>query len=128
MAVFYRTNGQSRIIEDYLRRANITYRIVGGIKFYERKEVKDILGYIRLLTNEKDSLAFSRVINTPARGIGATTLRKLETLAIDKGISLWKVVELIVENPDEYKHLRISKNVRSKLLEFVTMKIGRAHV
>ena len=61
------------------------------------------------------------MINTPARGIGATTLRKLETLAIDKGISLWKVVELIVENPDEYKHLRISKNVRSKLLEFVTM-------
>ena len=89
MAIFYRTNGQSRIIEDYLRRANISYRIVGGIKFYERKEIKDILAYLRLLTNEKDSLAFSRIINTPARGIGATTLRKLESIAVDKNLSLW---------------------------------------
>ena len=121
VAVFYRTNGQSRIIEDYLRRANITYRIVGGIKFYERKEIKDILAYIRLLTNEKDSLAFSRVINTPARGIGATTLRKVESLAIDKNISLFKTIELIVENPEEYKDLKISKNVRARLLEFSTL-------
>jgi len=121
IAVFYRTNGQSRIIEDYLRRANISYRIVGGIKFYERKEVKDILAYLRLLTNEKDSLAFSRVINTPARGIGATTLRKLEGLAVDKSLSLWGVVELISENPDDYKELRISRNVRARLLEFVTL-------
>lgn len=121
MAVFYRTNGQSRIIEDYLRRANISYRIVGGIKFYERKEVKDVIAYLRLLTNEKDSLAFSRVINTPARGIGATTLRKLESLAVDKNLSLWGVVELISENPGDYKSLRLSKNVRARLLEFVTL-------
>ncbi len=121
IAVFYRTNGQSRIIEDYLRRSNISYRIVGGIKFYERKEIKDIISYLRLLTNEKDSLAFSRVINTPARGIGATTLRKLESLAVDKNTSLWGVVELIVENPDDFANLRISKNVRSRLLEFVTL-------
>ena len=121
IAVFYRTNGQSRIIEDYLRRANISYRIIGGIKFYERKEIKDILGYLRLLTNEKDSLAFSRIINTPTRGIGATTLRKLESIAIEKSVSLWAAVELITENPDDYKSLRISKNVRARLLEFVTL-------
>jgi DNA helicase II / ATP-dependent DNA helicase PcrA len=121
MAVFYRTNGQSRIIEDYLRRANISYRIVGGIKFYERKEVKDILAYLRLLTNEKDSLAFSRIINTPARGIGATTLRKLEGLAVDKNLSLWGVVELITNSPDDFKSMRLSKNVRARMLEFVTL-------
>ena len=76
MAVFYRTNSQSRQIEDALRRSSIAYRVVGGIKFYERKEIKDIVSYLRSVVNEKDSLALSRIINVPARGIGATTLRK----------------------------------------------------
>ena len=70
VAVFYRTNSQSRLIEDYLRRQNIPYRVVGGVKFYERKEIKDIIAYLRILVNPSDFLALSRVINVPARGVG----------------------------------------------------------
>ena len=77
IAVFYRTNAQSRLIEDFLRRMNIPYKVVGGVRFYERKEVKDILSYLRMIINPRDSLALSRVINVPVRGIGATTLKKI---------------------------------------------------
>ena len=90
MAIFYRTNSQSRQIEDALRRSSIAYRVVGGIKFYERKEIKDIVSYLRAIVNEKDSLALSRIINVPARGIGATTLRKVENIAIQLNCSLWE--------------------------------------
>lgn len=118
MSVFYRTNSQSRLIEDSLRTANIPYRVVGGIKFYERKEVKDLIAYMRLVVNEKDSLAFSRVINVPARGIGATTLRKLEGEAISNNVSLWEIVDTIVDNIDEHSHLKLSAKVKSSLSEF----------
>lgn len=121
MAVFYRTNSQSRLIEDALRKNNIPYRVVGGIKFYERKEVKDMLAYVRLLANDKDSLALSRVVNVPARGIGATTLRKIEDEAVKSDSSLWEVVERIVEKPEEFKHIRLTTRVKSSLSHFVTM-------
>jgi len=89
-AVLYRTNAQSRALEEALRRLNIPYRIFGGVSFYQRKEVKDVLAYFRLIINLQDEEAFSRIINFPARGIGDTTLNKLRVAAEEKGLSLWE--------------------------------------
>lgn len=121
IAVFYRTNAQSRILEDALRERNIPYRIVGGIRFYERKEIKDLLSYLRLVTNFKDNLAYSRIINVPSRGIGVTTLRKIEQVAIDEALSLWETTVRLVENPEKYKHIRMSAKVKSSLAQFVSL-------
>ncbi len=121
IAVFYRTNAQSRILEDALREKNIPYRIIGGIRFYERKEVKDLLSYLRLVTNFKDNLAFSRIINVPSRGIGVTTLRKIEQAAINENLSLWETTVDIVENVEKYKHIKMSAKVKSSLAQFVTL-------
>ena len=88
-AVLYRTNAQSRLVEEALRRYNIPYTMVGGFSFYERAEIKDLLGYLRLIRNPHDSMALQRVINTPARGIGKTTLETLERLALETGESTW---------------------------------------
>jgi len=88
-AVLYRTNSQSRLVEEALRRYNIRYTMVGGFSFYERAEIKDLLGYLRLVRNPHDSMALNRVINTPARGIGKTTLETLERLALETGLSTW---------------------------------------
>lgn len=121
IAVFYRTNAQSRMIEDSLRQGRISYRVVAGIKFYERKEIKDLLAYIRLIVNDKDSLALSRIINVPVRGIGATTLRKIEQEAIKIQSSLWETIEKIVDNYEDYKHLRLSSKVRTSLNQFVDL-------
>jgi len=118
MAVFYRTNSQSRLIEDALRKSNIPYRVVGGIKFYERKEIKDLLAYVRAVVNDKDSLAISRIINVPARGIGATTLRKMEDEAVKTESSLWEVIQRIVDNPEDFKHIRLTARVKSSLSHF----------
>ena len=87
VAVLYRTNSQSRLVEEALRRYNISYTMVGGFSFYERAEIKDLLGYLRLVRNPHDSMALQRVINTPARGIGKTTLETLERLALETGSS-----------------------------------------
>jgi DNA helicase-2/ATP-dependent DNA helicase PcrA len=121
VAIFYRNNAQSRLIEDSLRRLNIPYKVVAGIKFYERKEVKDMLSYIRCVVNDKDSLALSRVINTPTRGIGARTLRKIEDEAIKYDLSLWEMINKVIENLDEYKYLRLSAKVKSGLKSFVDL-------
>lgn len=121
IAIFYRTNAQSRVIEDGLRTLKIPYRVVAGIKFYERKEIKDMLGYLRLVVNEKDSLALSRVINTPARGIGVRTLRKIEDEAVKKNVSLWELLEAMINEPEEFKHLKLSAKVKSSLGAFVTL-------
>ena len=88
-AVLYRTNSQSRLVEEALRRYNIRYTMVGGFSFYERAEIKDLLGYLRLVRNPHDSMALNRVINTPVRGIGKTTLETLERLALETGLSTW---------------------------------------
>ena len=88
-AVLYRTNSQSRLVEEALRRYGVKYSMVGGFSFYERAEIKDLLGYLRLVKNPHDSMALNRVINTPPRGIGATTLGTIERLALETGSSTW---------------------------------------
>ncbi len=91
-AVLYRTNSQSRLVEEALRRYNISYTMVGGFSFYERAEIKDLLAYLRLVRNPHDSMALQRVINTPARGIGKTTMETLERMALETGVSTWDAV------------------------------------
>ena len=91
--ILYRTNAQSRSFEDALRKKNIPYKIYGGLSFYQRKEIKDVLSYLRLVVNPKDEEAFRRVINYPTRGIGATTLAKLTIAAEREACSLWETCE-----------------------------------
>lgn len=90
--VLYRTNAQSRALEEELRRQNLPYHIFGGLSFYQRKEIKDILAYFRLVTNPDDEEAFKRIINYPARGIGATTVKKIADVAHQTGVSMWNVI------------------------------------
>jgi len=97
-AVLYRTNSQSRLVEEALRRYNISYTMVGGFSFYERAEIKDLLGYLRLVRNPHDSMALQRVINTPARGIGKTSLETLERLALETGQSTWDAIGAAIQN------------------------------
>ncbi|MDE3149170.1 MAG: ATP-binding domain-containing protein, partial [Acidobacteriota bacterium] len=97
-AVLYRTNSQSRLVEEALRRYNISYTMVGGFSFYERAEIKDMLGYLRLVRNPHDSMALQRVVNTPARGIGKTTLETLERLALETGSSTWDAAAAAIAN------------------------------
>jgi DNA helicase-2/ATP-dependent DNA helicase PcrA len=97
-AVLYRTNSQSRLVEEALRRYGIRYTMVGGFSFYERAEIKDLLSYLRLVRNPHDSMALNRVINTPARGIGKTTLETLERLALETGQSTWDTLAASLKN------------------------------
>ena len=97
-AVLYRTNAQSRLVEESLRRYNISYTMVGGFSFYERAEIKDLLAYLRLIRNPHDSMALQRVINTPARGIGKTTLETLERLALETGAPTWDALGAAIAN------------------------------
>ncbi len=115
-AVLYRTNSQSRAIEDALRKRDISYRIYGGLSFYQRKEIKDVLAYLRLVINPKDEEALKRIINFPPRGIGQTTIDKLVVAANQYGNSIFEVMENL--NATE---LRINTGTRSKLEDFVTM-------
>jgi DNA helicase II / ATP-dependent DNA helicase PcrA len=97
-AVLYRTNAQSRLVEEALRRYNIRYTMVGGFSFYERAEIKDMLGYLRMVRNPHDSMALQRIVNTPARGIGATTLATLERIALETGTSTWDAIGAAIQN------------------------------
>lgn len=92
-AIFYRTNAQSRIFEDYLRRKNINYRLVGGLKFYDRKEIKDIVSYLRFINNPFDTNALLRIINTPTRGIGDKSVENLRDAAYMNQMSEWEVID-----------------------------------
>ncbi|MBL7665579.1 MAG: UvrD-helicase domain-containing protein [Bacteriovoracaceae bacterium] len=121
IAVFYRSNAQSRVLEDALRKEKIHYRIVGGIKFYERKEIKDLLAYLRVVVNPKDSLALSRIINTPPRGVGTTSMTKIENEAISLQCSLFEVMEKIIDSPQEFTHLKLSAKVRSSLGALISL-------
>ncbi|MGE0633401.1 MAG: ATP-dependent helicase [Pseudobdellovibrionaceae bacterium] len=96
-AVFYRTNAQSRVLEEQLRMHGIPYRIVGGVKFYDRMEIKDVLSYMKLALNPNDDVAFKRVINTPTRGIGKTTVERLEELAIQDRKSLMEIAAKAID-------------------------------
>lgn len=92
-AILYRTNSQSRAMEEALRRKNIKYRIVGGVSFYQRKEIKDLLGYLRFTVNQNDEQALRRIINLPKRGIGASTVEKIIVAANENGVSIWEVLQ-----------------------------------
>jgi DNA helicase-2/ATP-dependent DNA helicase PcrA len=96
-AVLYRTNSQSRLVEEALRRYQIQYHMVGGFSFYDRAEVKDILSYLKLVQNPHDSIAFGRVVNSPPRGIGKTTMDTLERVALTAGTSTWDAIERVAE-------------------------------
>ncbi len=98
VAVLYRTNSQSRLVEEALRRYSIQYTMVGGFSFYERAEIKDLLSYLKLVKNPDDSIALQRVINTPPRGIGKTTLETLERLALETGNSTWNAMGHAIKN------------------------------
>jgi DNA helicase II / ATP-dependent DNA helicase PcrA len=91
-AVLYRTNSQSRLFEEAMRRYQISYHVVGGFSFYERAEIKDMISYLKLIHNPDDSIALQRVINTPARSLGKTTLESLERIALETGLSLWRAI------------------------------------
>ena len=90
IAILYRTNAQSRVIEDILRRAEIPYQVIGGLRFYERKEIKDVLAYLRVLINPEDSVSLKRIVNVPARGIGKTSLEKVEKFCMGKDLTLFE--------------------------------------
>jgi DNA helicase-2/ATP-dependent DNA helicase PcrA len=96
-AVLYRTNSQSRLVEEALRRYQIQYHMVGGFSFYDRAEVKDMLSYLKLVQNPQDSVAFGRVVNSPPRGIGKTTMDTLERIALTAGTSTWDAIERVAE-------------------------------
>ncbi len=116
MAILYRTNSQSLSIEDALRRANIPYGLVGGVAFYRRKEVKDALAYMRLVVNERDDESFARAVNTPARGVGETTMKRLRLFATAQGIPLL----IAARNPERVPDLtpRVGR-VLSKFAEMI---------
>jgi len=119
-AILYRTNAQSRSFEDALRKKNIPYRIYGGLSFYQRKEIKDLLAYVRLAINPQDEEAFKRVINYPARGIGATTMDKLAIAANNANTNIWG----IASNIDLYPQAKINNPTIVKIRDFVTMIQG----
>lgn len=112
-AVLYRTNAQSRAIEEALRKMNIPYKIYGGLSFYQRKEIKDLLAYYRLICNPRDEEALKRVINYPARGIGKTSMDRIILCAITNEKSLWE----IIERPQDYQ-LKINSSIQKKLIDF----------
>ena len=107
-AILYRMNTQSRAIEDILRRENVPYKVIGGLKFYERKEIKDIIAYLRLIQNSSDNLSLKRIINEPKRGIGKTSLDKVEQIANSNEISMYEVIK----NADQYGLNRVYLNSR----------------
>lgn len=121
-AILYRTNAQSRIFEEALRKRAVAYRIYGGLSFYQRKEIKDVIAYFRLAVNPHDGEALKRVINYPARGIGDTTLNKINMAAADAGVSLWTVIS----SPLDYG-LNINKGTHAKIQAFRDIVSGFIH-
>jgi DNA helicase II / ATP-dependent DNA helicase PcrA len=112
-AILYRTNAQSRIFEEALRKRNIPYKVYGNISFYQRKEIKDMISYLRIIVNPSDDEAIKRIINFPARGIGSTTLEKLEELASHNNMSIWQVIVALRNEPVVF-----NKGTLSKLFNF----------
>ncbi len=124
-AILYRTNAQSRSFEEEFRKQGIPYRIYGGLSFYQRKEIKDIIAYFRLVANPDDEEAFKRIINYPARGIGATTVTKIADCAHQNQVSFWEVIGNI-----EHYGLNVNKGAQTKLENFrllISSFIDRSH-
>nr|MBO2469192.1 DNA helicase PcrA [Bacillota bacterium] len=113
-AVLYRTNAQSRALEEALMKAGIPYRVVGGIKFYERKEIKDLIAYLRLVANPDDDISLQRIVNVPKRGIGAVTLEKLAVFAAEQGLSLFRAMQRAEE-------AGVSGKTAARLADFVQL-------
>lgn len=113
IAVLYRTNAQSRVVEEKLRMSRIDYTIVGGLKFYDRKEIKDIIAYLRLIVNNDDDISFERIVNEPKRGIGAASIERLRQYASAQEISLFKAI-------DEIEYTSVTKRAASALIKFQT--------
>lgn len=118
-AILYRTNAQSRSFEEEFRKQGIPYRIYGGLSFFQRKEIKDVISYFRLVANPDDEEAFKRIINYPTRGIGNTTLAKIATCALDNHVSFWQVIS----SPEHYG-LGVNKGTLAKLESFRLMISG----
>ena len=118
-AILYRTNAQSRSFEEEFRKQGIPYRIYGGLSFFQRKEIKDVIAYFRLVANPDDEEAFKRIINYPTRGIGNTTLAKIATCALDNHVSFWQ----IISSPEHYG-LGVNKGTLAKLESFRLMISG----
>ncbi len=116
--ILYRTNSQSAVLEDNLRRRGIPYRIYKGSSFYDHKEIKDLMAYIRLVVNPRDDEAFRRIVNYPVRGIGDTTVQRIAQLAAERGVSMWEAVDaLVAEVPAD----PVQKTIVRKVAEFVDM-------
>ena len=118
-AILYRTNAQSRIFEDELMRNNIPYRIYGGLSFYQRKEIKDVIAYLRMAINPNDEEALKRIINYPARGIGETTIKKVSACAVSNEVSMWNVLS----EPVKFG-LDVNKGTLTKLQNFQDLIFG----
>jgi DNA helicase-2/ATP-dependent DNA helicase PcrA len=118
-AVLYRTNAQSRAIEDRLRNDGIPYVIVGGLRFYERKEVKDVVAYLRVLANPSDEISLKRIINVPTRGIGSTTVERVEAYAVERGLSWFEALRALAADPD-----RLAAASRRSIERFLAMIDG----
>ncbi len=116
--ILYRTNNQSAVLEDNLRRRGIPYRIYKGSSFYDHKEIKDMLAYIRLVINPRDDEAFRRIVNYPARGIGDTTVQRIAQLAAERGVSMWEAVDALVAEPVTDP---VQRTIARKVAEFVAM-------
>ena len=117
-AILYRTNNQSQALEESLRRRGIPYRIYKGASFYDRKEIKDMLAYIRLVVNPRDDEAFRRIVNYPARGSGDTTVLRIAQLAAERGVSMWEAVDALVAEPVSDP---VQRTIVRKVAEFVAL-------
>jgi DNA helicase-2/ATP-dependent DNA helicase PcrA len=118
-AVFYRTNAQSRVLEDALRARDLPYAVVGGTRFFDRAEIKNLIAYLRAIANPDDGLALQRIINVPARGIGATTVDRIGDLIYERKISAWQVLELV--STDESAEPLLGAGPRKKVAAFVEL-------
>ena len=114
-AIFYRTNAQSRVFEEVFMRAGLPYKVVGGVRFYERREVKDLLGYLKVLANNEDEISLRRIINVPKRGIGDRSIEEVDLLANRRGISFWSALNAILEGDE------LPARAKSALANFVSL-------
>ena len=123
-AILYRMNSQSRSIEDILRRENVPYKIIGGLKFYERKEIKDTIAYLRLIQNPSDNLSLTRIINEPKRGIGKTSLDNVQQIAMQSETSMYDVIK----RADEFGLNRVFVNSREFISQIEELRAKKDHI
>ncbi|MBW8189960.1 DNA helicase II [Neiella marina] len=123
-AILYRSNAQSRVLESALGQAHVKYRIYGGVRFFERLEIKDAMGYLRLISNRRDDAAFERVVNTPARGIGDTSLEKIRLNAREQGCSMWQSVTMMLTEKTLKGRAATSAARFVDLIEFLDQQIA----